>query len=66
MTVYNLIQDGTTCKNYTYIQSAMFNEYIINSFNSAHISLVFVKGVFQVALAEFKILMAVLINDLRY
>ena len=63
MTVYNLIQDGTNCKNYTYIQSAMFNEYIINSFNSAPISPLFVMSVFLVGLVQFKIVMEVIIND---
>ena len=63
MTVYNLIQTGITCKNYTYIPSAMFNGYIINSFNSAPISPVFVMGVFLVGLVQFKIVMEVLRND---
>ena len=31
ITVHNLIQTGTTSKNYTLIPSAMFNEYIISS-----------------------------------
>ena len=31
MTVDNLIQTATTCKSYTYIPSAMFNEFMINS-----------------------------------
>ena len=65
MTVYNLIQTGTTCKNYTYIPSAMFNGYIINSFNSASISTVFVMGVFLVGLVQFRIVMEVLRKDLK-
>ena len=60
MTVYNLIQTGTTCKNYTYILSAMFNEHI-SSFNSAPISPSFVMSVFLVV--QFKIVMEVLRND---
>ena len=58
--VHNLIKTGTTCKNYTYIPGAMFKKiYIINSFNSAHISTVFVMAVFLEGLAQFKILMEV-------
>ena len=55
MTVHNLIQTETTCKNY----GAMFKKYIIHSLNSALISPVFVMGVF---LAHFKIIMEALIN----
>ena len=62
MAVQNLIQTGTTCKNYKYIPSAMFNEYI-NSFNSAPISPLFVMNVFLVGLVQFKIVMEVLRND---
>ena len=60
MTVHNLIQTGTKCKNHTYIPNALFSEYIVTSFNSASISPVFVKGVFLVGLAHFKIPMEVL------
>ena len=59
MTVQNLIQTGTTCKHYTQIPSAVFNEYIMNSFNSAPISSVFVIVVFLVGLAQLKIVMEV-------
>ena len=42
-----------------------FIEYIINLFNSAPISLVFVMAVFLVGLAQFKIIMEILRNDLK-
>ena len=61
MIVHNLIQTGTTCKNYTYIHGTMLKN-IINSFNSAHISPVFVMAVFLEGLAQFKILLKVLRN----
>ena len=69
MSVHNLIQTGTTCKNYTYIPGVMFKN-IINSFNCAHISPVLfphspVMAVFLEGLAQFKILMEVLRNYLK-